>query len=438
MKNLCLITLKIYLFSMKVKELKDIIEETIASEVKKAILESTEEVYVIKNKKGEPIEMCTTKEEADQKLASYQAGEKGDDLIIEKGPKLSFDELDNMGEKLENMKQNSVNEKLVGNQDKIDANKDGKISKDDFEILRGEKKETECMECGSTSMEEDECLECGEMREDDGMPRDDDDAIRRLFGVSDDEDYPEGPEAPEDPMGDEEETMEGAMCEKCGKELCECGDGMMKEGKRVLRMTESELVKFISALVEETAPGLRKTMDVHKKSGKVNADGVKSSMKNVESTHLKAEGSDNPEFPHQMNAKKEKVARVNNKEEDKVVDLNRGGGLEDLNYAVEPSKEFKERVDAALKGSSKTGNSQDAANVVKSDLGEKIAKKVKDKKEAEQKEVTVSWGHSWKEPTDVNVVRNKAVNESEEKGKAILQEEIKRMKQMASYNKKTQ
>ena len=35
---------------MKVNELKQLIENTLAKEVKKAILESTDEVYIIKNK----------------------------------------------------------------------------------------------------------------------------------------------------------------------------------------------------------------------------------------------------------------------------------------------------------------------------------------------------------------------------------------------------
>lgn len=411
---------------MKLKELKQLIEETISSEVKKSILESTEEVYVIKNKKGEPVEMCSTKEEADQKLASYQKGTKDQEFIIEKGPKMSFEELDTMGEKLENMKQEKpVDEKLVGNQHKLDVDGDGEIEASDLAALRkGEKTE-------------DECLECGQMNEDE--PKNDDDVLDKLFGVTGDEEDTEE-EFDESFFQEEEECkecgqMEEDTCPKCGKQVCECGDGMMKEGKKVLRMTESELVKFISTLVEETAPGLRKTMDVRKKSGEVNAQGVKDSMKNVESTHLKAEGSDNPEFPHQMNAKKEKVARVNDKEEDKIVAANRGGGLEDLDYSVKPSKKFEERVKEALEGSTKMGNSQDAANVVKSDLGKKIAEKVKDKKEKEEKETVVSWGHRAKEPLQVSVV--KEADESK-KMATILENEIKRMKEMTQYNKKTQ
>jgi DNA-binding beta-propeller fold protein YncE len=53
--------------------LKDIIEETIRKEVKRAILENTDskEVYIIKNKEGEPIEVCQTQEEAEEKKLGY-------------------------------------------------------------------------------------------------------------------------------------------------------------------------------------------------------------------------------------------------------------------------------------------------------------------------------------------------------------------------------
>ena len=63
-------------------EMKKIIEETLRREIRKAIMENTEEVYMIKDKEGNPIEMCDTQEEADQKMASY--GTEGKEFIIEK------------------------------------------------------------------------------------------------------------------------------------------------------------------------------------------------------------------------------------------------------------------------------------------------------------------------------------------------------------------
>ena len=82
----------------------------------------------------------------------------------------------------------------------------------------------------------------------------------------------------------------------------------------------------------------------------------------------------------------------------------------------------------ALKGDSKMGNSHDAANVIPSKLGEKIIKKVKEK---DKEEDGMPMYNKDVQPT-------KHVNESEVSSKNIVSEEIERMKQMASYNKKTQ
>ena len=85
--------------------LKDIIEETIRKEVKRAILENTDskEVYIIKNKEGEPIEVCQTQEEAEEKKLGYEEKHPEQELIIEPGQEPTFDELDAMSEKLDNM-----------------------------------------------------------------------------------------------------------------------------------------------------------------------------------------------------------------------------------------------------------------------------------------------------------------------------------------------
>jgi hypothetical protein len=74
------------------------------------------------------------------------------------------------------------------------------------------------------------------------------------------------------------------------------------------------------------------------------------------------------------------------------------------------------------------GNSQDAANVIPSKLGEKIIKKVKrkDKQEASMKMY------------NKDVQPSREVKESKEESKKVISEEIQRIKQMASYNKKTQ
>jgi len=74
------------------------------------------------------------------------------------------------------------------------------------------------------------------------------------------------------------------------------------------------------------------------------------------------------------------------------------------------------------------GNSHDSPNVMKSDLGEKILKKVDRKSKKIGKETLASWGTAIKEPIVVK----------ENKNSVVLNSEMNRMKQMFKYNKKTQ
>jgi hypothetical protein len=219
---------------------KEFIDEIMAKEIKRIISESvSDEVYIIKNKEGDPIEQFKTQEEADKALEVYKSKHPDQELIVEPGEELSFEELDKMSEKLENMENMneapqkhkghftmeqvmklakkagdvvpdaqdaleelcemygekipasrvfevlddydmpelkskikakkvepkedmSMDEKLYGNQDKLDVDGDGEIEASDLAALRagkeGDTKEEEgdCMECGDGYMEEEE------------------------------------------------------------------------------------------------------------------------------------------------------------------------------------------------------------------------------------------------------------------------------------------
>lgn len=251
-----------------------------------------------------------------------------------------------------------------------------------------------------------------------------------------------------DEMGEELEEIEAnemknleekeQMCNECGGEMnegecMECGYKMVNESnkkKKTIRLKESEFVKMLANIVSESVPGIEITKRAQSQSKKDNeayASEVKSKMEKASTF----DNNDNPEFPKQI-GKGEKVARVNTEDEDEIVSDNRGGGLEDLNYEIEPSEMFKDRAKKAIVGHKTMGNSPEAANVVKNDLGEKITKKIERKKEKKKKEARISWGHAWKEPTDINI------NESKDKSKKLLNEEIERIKNLTSYNKKTQ
>jgi hypothetical protein len=79
------------------------------------------------------------------------------------------------------------------------------------------------------------------------------------------------------------------------------------------------------------------------------------------------------------------------------------------------------------------GNSQDAANVIKTDTGKNIGKTSEKKKEIEKKGKEVFWGAKGVQPLDVKTVKESKTNMS-----SVLNEEIERMKKMYGYDKKTQ
>lgn len=463
---------------MKTDSLKQIIEDVIKSEIKNAIVENTAaEVYIIKNKEtGEPVEYCDTEQEANMQLDSYNA--QGKEFIIEKGPKPSIDELDAMADENTNeMNQEKqpmkpIDEKLIGKQKNIDVNKNGKLDKGDFAMLRNKKSELD-EDWGSSDQGAMNRMIHQDLGEPETFPFDLDrvreaaaDAVDHFW--NDWEEYdtdrdglidhaatmyykryfrdtfekmqqmfaPRKSES-EDEVEEGEECMECGdkmyeeekMCSECGSMLneegvCnECGGGMMNESKKKIRLTESELVKLIKTIAE-SVPGLDSYKTAHKSSGKENSDAMSATEKKIKD-YLSFDGNDNPEFPKQI-GKGEKAARQNTSEEDDIVADNRGGGMEDLDYDVEPSKQFKERLKMALVGDSKMGNSQDAANVIPSKLGEKMMKKAERKDKEEDKAPMYV-----KDPAPVS-------NVNESVTKSIVLDEIKRMKDMVNYNKKTQ
>jgi hypothetical protein len=270
----------------------------------------------------------------------------------------------------------------------------------EFDVEEGD---SECMECGKKPMEEDdlERMLRGKRRKNHSYMQDDSDEEE---GMDDSE---------EEDMAEEKMT-----CEKCGKDLCECG-GMM-ESKKSLRLNETELISLITKVVNESFPGATIHKAVRTGSGKQNSDSLTDVEKKIKE-FLNFDGNDNPEFPNQIGGEV-KARRADEDEADEVATI-RGGGLEDLAYDLDLTKETQDKHEKALTGDSKMGNSQDAANVIPSKLGEKIIKKVKRKHEEESKAPMYA-----KDPQPTTIVKESK----------IVSEEILRMKQMASYNKKTQ
>jgi hypothetical protein len=200
--------------------------------------------------------------------------------------------------------------------------------------------------------------------------------------------------------------------------------------KKTITLTTAGMAGLLKKIINEvTAPKMdATTAKAIKDSGDQNNDALKAVEKKIKD-YLTFKGNDNPEFPHQIGG--EKVARQNSKEEDEVVDDNRGGTPSDLVYDHEPSEDFKKRAEMALVGDSKMGNPSDAVNAIKTDVGNKMVKRGKRAQELRRKEPIYK--------KSAVPVDEKSGNEPERGLKnPVVGKEIERMKQMSSYNKKTQ
>lgn len=227
--------------------------------------------------------------------------------------------------------------------------------------------------------------------------------------------------------------------------ICECGTSLNENGvcpdcskkinenkKKKVYLKESELVKLITKMVNEASiPGLDTHKKVHTDNGKQNKANISDVTKKV-----KPYSSDN--FPEQN--KGDIIARQNTKEEDEEVAKN-FAGLQNLEYETEPSEEFKKRADMAINGDTKMGNapttekpsitpSNDAdkgkesedkiGNVIATpETAKKIEKQVKDRTKDKEERV---------------LYKKEKVPVSESK----LEDELKKMKLLTTYNKKTQ
>jgi hypothetical protein len=455
---------------MKVSELKQIIENIVSQEVKKTIMEEAtgkKEVYHIKCE-GIPLATFESEKEANDALPDYKEKHKGGELIIEKGVYENHDDmmskLDEMNDQLEetNDMKNTEMQPEEGNEFTGALKKAKDSGKDSFEVDGKEYdvEEGECDECGNSYMEEDkdmfenilrgkrkhsyvaedkvcekcgkEVCECGEMMEDakDGDPQ-----------------YTHV---------EEDMTENKKVCNECGgmlneEGMCnECGTMMYEsKKKKTLRLTETELTNLIAKMVSESVPGLTVTKKSFDDSGKENKANLSAVEKKIADS-MKFDGNDNPEFPKAI-GKGKKVARKNTPKQEDEIKKN-FAGLENLDYDIEPSEQFKKRLKMAIEGDRLMGNAPttEKTNIIPSNgskLGEmpkdvdgnsiptpetakKIEKQVKDRqKDKDNRELY---------PKQKVPVTLSKVNESKDEKSVILENEIMKMKNILGYNKKTQ
>jgi len=445
---------------MKVSELKQIIENIVTDEVRKTIMEESKgnkEVYHIKCE-GIPLGTYDTQEEAEDDMDKFKKEHPGKELIIEKGVYDSqedmIDKLDEMNDQLEetNDMENTEMQPEEGNAfsgalaaAKLKGEKEFKVGNKEYDV----KEEEECDECGGSYMEEEE--------------EDGNDFEEMLRGRRRKHSYVDNSEETPDEMGEEK------VCEKCGKEVCECGGmyeedmaenkqmcnecgGMMNEEgmcnecgtmmyeskKKTLRLTESELTKLIAKMVSESIPGLDAAKKAHDESGKENKSNISAVEKKIAAS-MKFDGNDNPEFPKAI-GKGEKVARKNTTAQEDEIKKN-FAGLENLDYDIEPDAKFKDRLKKAIEGHTTMGNAPTTEKTdVKPSNGAKLGEEPKDKD-----------GNVIPTPETAKGIEKQVKDRQKDKDNRELynkqavpvktksiNEEVEKMKKMFNYNKKTQ
>jgi hypothetical protein len=311
-----------------------------------------------------------------------------------------------------------MEEELHGNQKKIDvAPPKGKITKADFDKLRSKKKQT------------DEEMEEGN-------------AFTRALENAREE--------------GEEEFKVGGKKYPVHKESFSYS---IQFDNEELVLTENELITMIEEIVLEEkknnlkttgkAKGLVQYDRVHKQDEDINKKANQESFKKMKD-YVKAgsKGSFDPnpkQFPKgngELAKMDKKAYKASEAVEEYVDTFAYGGGMLDLDPGeIGYNEDWMEKT---IEGSAMTGNSPEYANAVDTGYGKKLNKRRKEN--LYNKEKRQNSYKRFNQPVDVAGEKTKSgkldkmfksLGESEEK-EEIVSEEMIRMKELLSYNKKTQ
>jgi hypothetical protein len=332
------------------------------------------------------------------------------------------------------LSEEELDEKLYGKQHKLDRNKNGRIDKEDFKMLRKQQDETE-----------------------------------QLYEVEFDREI------------EEEETVEGnaftgalAKAKKEGEDTFEV-DGKKYDVKESILYTESDLIDLIeNIVVEETKfkksepKGYREYERAHKADKKENDDYLKSVakkmtdyLKGMSDQGSKYEMKETKKFPTENGGMKKGNRKKYTPSDavDEYVDAFSYPGQTNLVYdEIKPNDEW---IEDLLKGSSRTGNAQvdkdgnALGNVVPSKTGEKFYNNFKDnlygqeQQKASYKRQTQPVDQAGEKTESGSLkskrgkktaqsVLNKLEESVETKKDVKLNEEFDRIQSLMGYNRKTQ
>lgn len=234
----------------------------------------------------------------------------------------------------------------------------------------------------------------------------------------------------------------------------------VNESKKTLKLSESELIDFIEKLVKEQSEkvkpnisvkspkGLTKTQEVIKKSkgeSDENAKEVSSKMSNYLKDGSKGKFEMNPDIFPKGNGEIEKMnkkAYTPSGAVEEYIENFAYPGLENLSYdEIKPNDKW---VEDNLVGSSRTGNNPKWANAVDTGLGEKFNEKRKKnlyqkEKQRSYKRVTqpVDEAGEGEGEKELDNMFAKLESKKDKKTK-LISEDMSKMKNLISYNRKTQ
>ena len=233
-------------------------------------------------------------------------------------------------------------------------------------------------------------------------------------------------------------------------------DEIKESKKNVVTLSESEMIELIQRLVMEQkeAKGLKDTEKTLKDSKKVNDEAMKEVNKKMKD-YVKAgsnEGyEENPEgFPKGNGEMGEDLSmkyHASDAVEEYIDQIARSGGMENLDYdAIKPDEDW---IEMNILGDSKTGNSSEYANAVKTDANEKVNDRRKKnwlsklKKQSYKKAVQPVEEFSGKKKSDKDAMSPDEVMSAlsegtEDKSQKKINEDIHRMKSLLGHNYKTQ
>jgi hypothetical protein len=331
-----------------------------------------------------------------------------------------------------------LDEKLHGNQSKLDKNKNGKLDADDFKRLRSMKEEDEPLYEVEFELNVDEA----ETEEGNAFT---------------------GALADAKKKGDDEFEVDGKKYE--------VRENKSKSNKTLI-FTENELISLIEKMVNEEKnsfkmkepKGYKEYEKAHNKDKKENEDYLKSVakkmtdyLKGASDSGSKYEMKETEKFPTENGGKRKKYTPSD--AVDEYIDAFSYPGQTNLVYdEIKPNDEW---IKANLKGSSKTGNAQvdkdgkALGNVVPSEVGEKFYKNFKDNLYG-QEQMNASYKRQ-PQPVDQageetergslkskrgkktsQSVLNKVDESVEEKQTQKLNEEFNRIQSLMGYKQKTQ